>query len=80
MLRLSVTVVPDARDSGGRLESSLIELLLYREALRLRQRDRSAAALLLLAQRRLLTKLRLRESGLEWNVSIRFAMTLALLL
>jgi hypothetical protein len=63
MLRLSVTVVPDAWDSGGRLESSLIELLLYREALKLRQRARSAAALLLLSQRRLLAKLRLRETG-----------------
>jgi hypothetical protein len=63
MLRLSVTVVPDAWDSGRRLESSLIELLLHREALKLQQRARSAAALLLLSQRRLLTKLRLRETG-----------------
>ena len=66
--------------SGGEYWAFGHGLLLDCEALRSRQRDRFAAALLRLSQRRMLTKLHLRETGLEWNVSIRFAMTLALLL
>src|SRR5258708_29573282 len=76
MLRLSVTGVPDAWDSGGRLESSLIGLLLSRGRLAtvpspvLRHwdsgnADRFAAALLLLSQRCLLAELRLLETGCE---------------
>src|ERR1700694_3414878 len=43
MLRLSVTGVPDAWDSGGRLESFLIELLLGLDVRTFWKSDRAAA-------------------------------------
>src|SRR3981081_1956365 len=78
MLRLSVTGVPDAWASGGRLDS-FIRLLRWCETLRSRQRDRSATRYSAFATP-FADKLRLRKTGFEWNVAIRFAMTLALLL
>src|SRR6266853_6643122 len=78
MLRLSVTGVPDAWDSGGRLESSFIELLLSlgrwpRIAPVLRDIEIPATQTALrqryscFSQCRLLTELRLRETGREWK-------------
>jgi hypothetical protein len=64
MLRLSVTGVPNAWDSGGRLETSLIEWVLSAARLAT-EADRSAVPLLLLSQRCLLTELRLREARRE---------------